>query len=72
MTDKIVCPYQQTEGFSFDVCRSCGRFQNSRGKKVMVGCRGNQTAEHKRGFEAAFLLDYLGKPYKVEVTGKEE
>ena len=72
MTHKIVCPVQQSEGFSFDFCRACKSFNLSRGVHLTVRCRKNRSPKHKRNFEGAFLSDYLGIPDKVVVEATEE
>ena len=72
MIYRIVCPIQQTETFSLDVCRSCKSFDLTKGKHLTARCRKNRSPVHKRDFEGAFFSNYLGLPDKVQVEGTEE
>lgn len=71
--EHIVCPYQATEGFSFDICFKCRKFDFHIGtKNPAAHCRCQKTSAHKRGFEAAFLLNKLGFPFHVVVDAKKD
>lgn len=74
MTDHIICPHQETEGFTFEQCRQCSAFQLTKGidSKISVSCRKQQTRSHKTGFQSAYLLHSLCMPYQVCVDGREE
>lgn len=70
MIDRIVCPYQTTENFSFEVCVRCRAYDHHIGAKDPAPtCRKQKTKEHRRGFQAAFLLNSLGMKYCVAVEG---
>lgn len=71
--EHVVCPYQETEGFSFSICFKCKKFTlNIGGKSLSVHCRCQKTPQHKRGFESAFLLNRIGYPFHVVVDATKE
>lgn len=71
--EHIVCPYQKTDGFSFSVCFRCKRYEHYIGSKNVAAHRREQKSRvHKNGFEAAFLLNHLGWPFKVVVDAEKE
>ncbi len=67
ITDRFHCPIQQIEGFTFDTCRRCKWLDINRGTHITVRCSKNKSTQDARAFESAFLLDYLGMPYRVEI-----
>lgn len=70
--DHIVCPYQQTETFSFAHCVSCAKYEiNIGGKNPAPHCRCQKTRARKNSFEAAAMLHSLGMPFRVIVDGAE-
>lgn len=71
--DHIVCPYQTTDGFSFSICFQCRKFDFHIGaKNPAAHCRCQKTPKYKHGFEAAFLLNQLGRPFRVVVDAAKE
>ena len=71
--EHVVCPYQKSEGFSFEICFKCKKFDFTiSGKNPAAHCRCQKTPQHKRGFEAAFLLNRLGYPFHVVVDSEKE
>lgn len=67
VTDRFNCPVQTTETFSFDTCRGCKYLTVNRGTHMTIRCRKNKDTQDARAFESAFLLDYIGMDYKVEI-----
>lgn len=71
--DHIVCPFQQTETFSFKICFSCSKFEHHIGaKNPAPHCRCQKTKAHKDSFEVAALSHHLGMPFLVVVDGGKE
>ena len=71
--DKIVCPYQDTAQFSFDICVHCHSFEQSSGMKYTAPkCRKQRTKSHQQGFVSACLLHRIGLPYEICVEAKED
>lgn len=71
MVDCFYCPIQETEGFSFDVCRSCRYLTITRGDKFSVKCKKNNKGSTKGAFECAFLIDYIGKKAEVKILPEQ-
>ena len=73
--DRFYCPIQQEEkSFSFIVCRKCKYLTINRSAvsgKMSVKCRKNK-AKTAIDFESAYLLDYLGMEYHVEILRVEQ
>ncbi len=67
ITDRFYCPFQTTEGFSFDVCFGCKCLDVYMGEQTTIRCRKNKGTAEKRSFESAFLLNRLGYPWRVEI-----
>ncbi len=65
--DRFYCPFQTTEGFSFDVCFGCKCLDVYLGDQTTIRCRKNKGTAEKRSFESAFLLNRLGWPWRVEI-----
>ena len=73
ITDKLVCPVQDTETFSIRKCFHCRHFQQSfGGTKMSVSCRAQKTRDHKAAFQGAFFSDYIGRPDKVVVEAASD
>lgn len=72
MVERFVCPYQKTEGFTFDKCFHCKALCMSMGKHINVGCRENREKAHRVSFESAFLLNYIQQPWEVEIVAEHE
>lgn len=67
VTDRFYCPFQTTEGFTFDMCYACKKLDIYHGEKTTIRCRANTGAREKRSFESAFLLNRLGWSWRVEI-----
>ena len=66
-TDRFYCPFQKTQGFTFEVCLGCKYIDIRIGKKTTIRCRKNKRTPEKRSFENAFLSNYQGHPWQVEI-----
>ena len=62
---------QDTEQFSFDVCRSCKYITIKRGYgHFSVKCKKNSKGEEKTAFVSAFLTDHIGYSAEVEIINQ--
>lgn len=69
--NRIRCPYQETNGFSFACCFACKKYDASIGRTISFHCRAQRTPAEKRAFEAAMIAHKLGLSDTVEVIEDE-
>lgn len=67
ITDRFRCPIQTTAAFSFETYRHCKYFQLDKGQHMTVRCRKNRDKADRQAFESAYLLDWLGMEWRVEI-----
>lgn len=69
--NRIRCPYQKTDGFSFTCCFACKKYEATIGRTTSFRCRAQKSPSEKRDFEAAVIAHKLGLSDIVEVIENE-